>query len=49
MNPEKETAFPMSMMSLIIKLDGFKKNWKKINVISEVKITKIIFLVHMKN
>ena len=26
MNPEKETAFPMSMMSLIIKLDGFKKN-----------------------
>ena len=45
MNPEKETAFPMSMMSLIIKLDGFKKNWKKINVISEVKITKIILII----
>ena len=25
-NPEKETALPMSMMSLIIKLDGFNKN-----------------------
>ena len=43
--PEKETALPMSMMSLIIKLDGFNKNRKKINVIREVKITKIMFII----
>ncbi len=45
MNPEKETAFPMSMMSLIIKLDGFIKNWKKTKVMSDVKITKIILII----
>ena len=41
-NPEKETAFPMSIISLIIRFDGFNKNWKKINVRREVKITKTI-------
>ena len=41
MNPEKETAFPMSMMSLIIKLEGFKKNWKKI--FTEFFSSRIIF------
>ena len=44
-NPEKETAFPMSIISLIIKFDGFNKNWKKINVTREVKITKTILII----
>ena len=44
-NPEKETALPKSMTSLRIKLDGFNKNWKKINVTREVKITKTILII----
>ena len=47
--PEKETALPISIMSLIIKLDGFKKNWKIINVLREVRITKIMFIIKSLN
>ena len=47
--PEKETALPISITSFIIKLDGFKKNWKKINEIREVKITKIMLIIKSLN
>ena len=40
-NPEKEMAFPRSIISLIIWFDGLKKNWKNTKKDSEVKITKI--------
>ena len=40
-NPEKETAFPRSIISLIIWFDGLRKNWKNTKKDSEVKITKI--------
>ena len=40
-NPEKETAFPRSIISLIIWFDGLKKNWKNTKKDNEVKITKI--------
>ena len=39
--PEKETAFPRSIISLIIWFEGLKKNWKITRKDSEVKITKI--------
>ena len=43
-NPEKETAFPRSIISLTIWFDGLKKNWKNTKKDSEVKITKITFV-----
>ena len=39
--PEKETAFPRSIISLRIWFEGLKKNWKITRKDSEVKITKI--------
>ena len=48
-NPEKETALPISMTSLRIKLDGFNKNWKKMSDKRDVKITSIIFTIKSLN
>ena len=44
-NPEKETAFPISIKSLKIRLEGFKRNWKKTNENKDIKITEIIFTI----
>ena len=44
-NPENDVAFPISTISFVTKFVGFSKNWKNINVIREIKITKITFTI----
>ena len=44
-NPEKDTAFPISIMSTNIRFVGFRKNWKKTSDTKEINITKIIFTI----
>ena len=44
-NPEKDTAFPISIKSSRIKLEGFSKNWKKTKVKRDINITEIIFTI----
>ena len=48
-NPENEIALPMLTRSLMIGLEGFRKNWKKISDKSEVKITITIFIIKSLN
>ena len=44
-NPEKETALPISIRSLITKLVGLKKNWKKTKESKDDNITRIMFMI----
>ena len=44
-NPENEIALPMLTRSMMIRLEGFRKNWKKISDKREVKITITIFII----
>ena len=44
-NPEKETALPISIRSLITKFVGLKKNWKKTKESKDDNITRIMFMI----
>ena len=49
MNPENDTALPISIRLDITRLEGFKKNWKKTREITLVNITAIIFIIKSLN
>ncbi len=44
-NPENDTALPMSVRSVMIGLVGSKENWKKMSDKREVKITVMILII----
>ena len=48
-NPENDTALPISIRLDITRLEGFKKNWKKTREITLVNITAIIFIIKSLN